>query len=95
MWDMMMQPSLAAAVVDSADLRSMLMIMFAGIVGLAAGLVIIEAIRHYYVRHRKRMTNTPGPPSSPRLRARDVVVPINAHPPSKFHSNLAKKKTEN
>lgn len=95
MWDMMMQPSLAAAVIDSADLRSMLMIVFAGIVGLAAGLVILEVIRNHQVRHCKRRGNTPWTPSSPRFRARDVVVPINAHPPSKFHSNLAKKKTGN
>lgn len=67
MWDMMMQPSLAAAVMDFADLRSMLTIVFVGIVGLAAGLVILEAIRHYRIRNRKRTTNNLRAPFSYRL----------------------------
>lgn len=50
MWDLAMQPSLTAAVMEAPDVLSLLLIVFVGIVGLAAALVVLEAVRCYGVR---------------------------------------------
>lgn len=50
MWDLGMQPSLAAIAADSAEALSLLVLLFVAIVGLAASLVILEAIHYYRFR---------------------------------------------
>jgi len=47
MCDFLVQTHLAAAFMNDPDLRFMSIITFVGIVGLAAGLVVLEAIRYY------------------------------------------------
>ena len=47
MWDMM-HPSLTTIIVTSPESRSLLMLVALGIVGLAAGILILEALAYYW-----------------------------------------------
>lgn len=51
MWDLGMQPSLTALAAEFADVLSLLVLLCVALVGLAASLVILEAV-HYYKFHR-------------------------------------------
>lgn len=54
MCDLMMQPSLSSTIVDFPDLHVLLIIVFVGIMGLSAGLIVIETISHYWFRDKIR-----------------------------------------
>jgi len=51
--DLILQPDLVSSVLNSPDLRFQLAIVFVGIVGLSAGLVLLEAIRHRVVSGKR------------------------------------------
>jgi hypothetical protein len=56
MCDLLIQTHFAVAFMNDPDLRFMSIMTSAGIVGLAAGLVVLEAIRHYRIRNRAKMS---------------------------------------
>jgi hypothetical protein len=48
MWDLGMQPSLSEAAANSPEVLSLLLLVFVAVVGLATGLVVIEAVYSYW-----------------------------------------------
>jgi hypothetical protein len=50
MWDMEMQPSLSSAAADLPEVLWLLIPVCVGIVGLAAALVLLEAVRYCQMR---------------------------------------------
>ena len=51
MWDLAMQPNRTAIAAEFSDVVSLLVLLCAVIVGLAASLVMLEAVRYY--KHRR------------------------------------------
>ncbi|HXG20740.1 MAG TPA: hypothetical protein VNN62_16900 [Methylomirabilota bacterium] len=57
MWDLAMQPNLTAIAAEFSDVLSLLVLLCLAIVGLAASLVMLEAVRYYkYRRSASRLT---------------------------------------
>lgn len=51
MWDLGMYPSLTAIAVSDPELLHLLTIMFGGIVGIAAALVVLEVLCFHWFRN--------------------------------------------
>jgi hypothetical protein len=60
MWDIGMQPSLAASAATSPEIFSMLILVFVVLVGLAAALVILEAVHFHRSRKLRAANNSPS-----------------------------------
>ena len=60
MWDLGMSPSLTTIAVDDPEMLHLLTLVFGGIVGIAAALVVLEVLWfHWFRSHDSGVSRTP------------------------------------